>query len=145
MKMEDKDLKEFVDEELPDRVISLAEEEIRKQHGHDGGSPVEVYAVEAKSDNLEKKLDPDEEDRSEQKKSSKKAPVMMGCNCGAMWTVTGQNTEPGRQSVGVDSVKVEPYFSGTGSDAEKYVSGNGSNQDKKYVSGSGESQKDYTG
>ncbi|MBI2145522.1 hypothetical protein HYU18_04345 [Candidatus Woesearchaeota archaeon] len=62
--------------------------------------------------------------------------VLMGCNCGAEWTVTGQSTKEG------DGLKIEQYGSQGGS-AGYNVSGAGGEMIK--YAASGPQQKEYKG
>ncbi|MBI2580865.1 hypothetical protein HYV85_03585 [Candidatus Woesearchaeota archaeon] len=74
------------------------------------------------------------------KGQSKTETAMMGCNCGAEWTVTGQSTK----AQGAEGVKVEQYGHGMAGQPGGYrVSGAGGEK-AEYRTGAGQ-QQDYKG
>lgn len=71
----------------------------------------------------------------------KQETFMMGCNCGAEWTVTGQSTKADANNPA--AVKVEQYGSAAGGGAGYNVSGGGSGPGE-YRAGGGQ-REDYKG
>ncbi|MBI2550256.1 hypothetical protein HYV83_03690 [Candidatus Woesearchaeota archaeon] len=65
--------------------------------------------------------------------------MMMGCNCGAEWTVTGQSTK----AQGAEGVKIEQYGSAAGQPGGYRASGAGG-ENAEYKTGAGQ-QRDYKG
>ncbi|MBI3036558.1 hypothetical protein HYY73_02280 [Candidatus Woesearchaeota archaeon] len=68
--------------------------------------------------------------------------VMMGCNCGAEWTVTGQSTKANDSNTAA-GVKIEQYGSASGGAAGYRASGPGG-ETAEYKTGAGQ-QQDYKG
>ena len=69
--------------------------------------------------------------------------LMMGCNCGLEWTVTGVSMKKDSSDSGPGAIKIEQYGSADGKAAGYNVSGPGGERQKYNVSGS--QQKDYKG
>ena len=77
---------------------------------------------------------------------SKQEAVMMGCNCGAEWTVTGQNlkADPANPAASAAAVKVEQYgHGGVGQPGGYRASGPGGEK-AEYRTSAGQ-QQDYKG
>ena len=64
--------------------------------------------------------------------------MMMGCNCGAEWTVTGQSTK----AQGAEGVKIEQYGSASGGAAGYNVSSGTGGERIRYAA-SGSQQQEY--
>ncbi len=123
-------------------LLLAAEQQIMQQHSHRDGSPIMLHEIGADEtiggSQLEGKLDsiackksggssdygPAEFDSADFASQSKKETLLMGCNCGAEWTVTGKS-----MSEGSPVVKVEQYVSAEGNSV-KY--GNSSSQQPQY-------------
>ena len=68
--------------------------------------------------------------------------VMMGCNCGAEWTVTGQSM---KQADGHDGIKIEQYGSAAGGAAGYNAAQSGAGGERIKYAASGGQQQDYKG
>ncbi len=66
--------------------------------------------------------------------------AMVGCNCGAEWTVTGQSTK----AQGTEGVKIERYGSASGGAAGYNVVPGAGGEKQEYRTGAGQ-QQDYKG
>ena len=71
---------------------------------------------------------------------------MVGCNCGAEWTVTGQNlkADPANPAASAAAVKVERYGSASGG-ATGYNVSSGAGGERIIYAASGSQQQDYKG
>ncbi len=81
------------------------------------------------------------------KGQSKTETAMMGCNCGAEWTVTGQSTKANDPSNPAGGVKVEQYgHGGAGSAGQPggYRAAGPGGEKQEYRTGAGQ-QQDYKG
>ena len=66
--------------------------------------------------------------------------MMMGCNCGAEWTVTGQSTK----AQGAEGVKIEQYGLGGVAQPGGYRASGAGGEKAEYRTGAGQ-QQDYKG
>ena len=71
--------------------------------------------------------------------------AMVGCNCGAEWTVTGQSTKANNPNNPAATVKIEQYGPAAGGGAGYNLSGGGGSGPGEYRAGAGAQQQEYKG
>ena len=76
--------------------------------------------------------------------SKKQETLMMGCNCGQEWTVTGAGANSSNPAAGASTVKIEQYGSAAASGSAGYNVSGGSSGPGEYKA-SGASGQDYKG
>ena len=75
----------------------------------------------------------------------KQETAMVGCNCGAEWTVTGQSTKANNPNNPAATVKIEQYSSAAEKGAGYKVSSGGGSGQGEYRAGGGAQQQEYKG
>jgi len=112
------EIADAVVDENEKQVIAAAEQQIKEVHSHKDGSEVKIRELANK--------EPAADSLLEAKIGTGRERLMMGCNCGAEWTVTGKRTDGSNPS----GLKIEQYNPAAKAEGAKY--GTTSNEQPSY-------------
>ena len=164
------DITGTIEKEHSKQLLIVAGQRIKAMHQHDDGTPVQLHEVSTdeffSGTSLEGKIDIGSEKMQLERNSKPggltygrdttkfdnaafasqtkgQETLMMGCNCGLEWTVTGVSMKKDSSDTGPGAIKIEQYGSADWKVAGYNVSGPGGERQKYNVPGP--PQQDYKG